>query len=336
MTANPVTGRGKHFMNNIRHYNNTLSMASSGISTKFAHPTEGITQLAIKGGFHHSIGPLLPSEGHAPKFAQLYIMDNGDSQLQARMAAGGGCASGLDPAMLRELQDMLIGSNTYVQHYCQMKDIPLADLAQYEIIFKTDGTVDKRRYNAPGGGDVAGIMPGTGHDPDVCGRHIRVRARDVGNSTGRYMSAISDLHAAYDPLHFVLLHPRGEPGWHTSIRKAATGGGTATGEGGAAGTGDGEDNGRNITALQYAAFFMHDRECDHCLITHGGKIFQEWTVDQYCKVETQRLRYLRLNQTHIRADVYQGVIDSLQAGETTAAMQGRLTILPSSFIGGPR
>ena len=198
LTANPVTGRGKHLMDNIRHYNNTLSMASSGISTKFAHPTTGITQLAVKGGFHHSIGPLLPSEGHAPKFAQLYIMDNGDAQLQARMAAGGGHASGLDDVLLRELQDMFIDCNTYVQHYRQMKDIPLADLPQYEIIFKTDGTVDKRRYNAPGGGDVAGIMPGTGHDPEVGGRDIRVCAREVthGNYTGRYLSAITDLHAA--------------------------------------------------------------------------------------------------------------------------------------------
>jgi len=42
-------------------------------------------------------------------------------------------------------------------------------------------------------------------------RNIRVRARGGG------LWRISDAHFAYDPLHFVLFHPHGEPGWHPNI-----------------------------------------------------------------------------------------------------------------------
>ncbi len=31
---------------------------------------------------------------------------------------------------------------------------------------------------------------------------------------------ISDLHPAYDPLHFVLFHPHGEPGWQLGMPHA--------------------------------------------------------------------------------------------------------------------
>jgi hypothetical protein len=42
-------------------------------------------------------------------------------------------------------------------------------------------------------------------------RDIKVRARGGG------LWRISDAHCAYDPLHFVLFHPHGEPGWHPNI-----------------------------------------------------------------------------------------------------------------------
>ncbi len=42
-------------------------------------------------------------------------------------------------------------------------------------------------------------------------RDIRVRARGGG------LWRISDAHCVYDPLHFVLFHPHGEPGWHPNI-----------------------------------------------------------------------------------------------------------------------
>jgi hypothetical protein len=44
---------------------------------------------------------------------------------------------------------MLLGSNVYVQRFVQAMDLPPQDLAEYEIFICVDGSVDRRRYNAP-------------------------------------------------------------------------------------------------------------------------------------------------------------------------------------------
>jgi hypothetical protein len=66
----------------------------------------------------------------------------------------------MDHHTLQELQHMLLGSNVYVQRFVQAMDLPPQDLANYEIVIRVDGSVDRRRYNAPTSSDVAGLMPG--------------------------------------------------------------------------------------------------------------------------------------------------------------------------------
>ena len=71
-------------------------------------------------------------------------------------------------------------------------------------------------------------------------------------------------------------------------------------------------------------------------VLHGKRLFQQYTVDMYIKVESSRLDYIDRNQKEIRADLYQGVVDSIHAGERRADAVGKRTILPASFIGGKR
>ncbi|XP_021720166.1 uncharacterized protein LOC110687829 [Chenopodium quinoa] len=56
----------------------------------------------------------------------------------------------------------------------------------------------------------------------------------------------------------------------------------------------------------------------------------------YVKIENTRLDYLRNNQSTIRADLCQGILDSLDSGETKVHNVGQRVILPPSFIGDPR
>jgi hypothetical protein len=96
---------------------------------------------------------------------------------------------------------------------------------------------------------------------------------------------------------------------------------------------------RQVTAMHWAAFWLHDRPApyDNCMITAGGRLFQEWCVDQYCKVESQRLQWVKLNQQTLRVDLYRGLADALmQDGGQDVANVGRQVILPATFIGGPR
>ena len=59
-------------------------------------------------------------------------------------------------------------------------------------------------------------------------------------------------------------------------------------------------------------------------------------MDTYIKIESSRLDYIRNHQTEIRADLYQGLVDSLHVGEGRSQAVGKRMMMPSLFIGGPR
>jgi hypothetical protein len=71
-------------------------------------------------------------------------------------------------------------------------------------------------------------------------------------------------------------------------------------------------------------------------ILHGKRLFQQFAVDTYIKIESNRLEYIRKHQTQLRVDLYQGLWDSLMEVETRGAQTGKRTILCKSFIGSPR
>ncbi len=146
------------FHKHIRKYNSSLQMASFSINIQ--SPADGVSMIAIRGVVHHLLGPLAPPQGSPHQFAQLYIIDNADAQAAARFAALGQGNIDLDRRTLQKLQQMLLGRNVYVQRFVQAMDLPPQDLANYEIVIRVDGSVDRRRYNAPTSSEVASLMPG--------------------------------------------------------------------------------------------------------------------------------------------------------------------------------
>lgn len=78
--------RSKHFLDNIRTYNNMFSFTSIGgkidssMNNGSAPP-----QFILSGQNYHRIGSLLPEPGSNPKFAQLYIYDT-ENELINRMS----------------------------------------------------------------------------------------------------------------------------------------------------------------------------------------------------------------------------------------------------------
>lgn len=70
------------------------------------------------------------------------------------------------------------------------------------------------------------------------------------------------------------------------------------------------------------------------LLLRTGRLFQQYIVDIYVKIENTLLDHIRDNQKNIRADLYQGLLDSLAMGEKNTSNIGHCVILPPSFIGG--
>jgi len=82
---------------------------------------------------------------------------------------------------------------------------------------------------------------------------------------------------------------------------------------------------------------MHDRNStSHILFVYGKRLYQEWVVDQYSKVESQWLFYIGNNQGPLRVAIYGDVADAIANNDANINNMGRLIVLPSSFIGGHR
>ena len=71
-------------------------------------------------------------------------------------------------------------------------------------------------------------------------------------------------------------------------------------------------------------------------ILYCERLLQQFVVDTYIKIESSRVDYMFHHPKELRADLYQGLMDSIQARQQDGNAVGKRTILASSFIGGPR
>lgn len=142
---------------------------------------------------------------HAPGFAQIYICDS-DEQVNIRSALNGG----LDQDIIRQLQDMLFIENPLARLYRRAADMlgnePNID---FSITFHSDRSPSRGhrgQFLRPATGEIAAVVP-TSSSSITPYRDIVVRRRGQG------ILRIDELHPLYDPLHYVLMFPRGEQGW---------------------------------------------------------------------------------------------------------------------------
>ena len=57
---------------------------------------------------------------------------------------------------------------------------------------------------------------------------------------------------------------------------------------------------------------------DFSALHRAGRLWQEWLLDAYLKMEKSRLEFQRHNQKKLRADLYHGLEDAvLSSSETT-------------------
>ncbi|CDF36122.1 unnamed protein product [Chondrus crispus] len=243
-----------------------------------------------------------------------------------------GTSRQLEEALMTQLTHMLHECNPYVQTFLCMREWAQSPQnncpATYQMVIHGDRRPSHehvRRYNGPEASEVAALIPGN-EDGEIGRRDIVVRRRGTLNSNGNeVLDPISVSHRAYDPLSYVLLFPNGRDGWYPELRFSSVQDGRRT----------------KITPMMYYGWHLFERSGEFSTILHAARLFQQYLVDQFCKVEAERLSYLRHNQTQLRAADYTSLRDSLgdsrrAEDEADAVHAGRLFILPSTYIGGDR
>lgn len=78
---------------------------------------------------------------------------------------------------------------------------------------------------------------------------------------------------------------------------------------------------------------IRDNETKH--IFKCRQVFNQFLVDMAAKIESERLLYIRLNQTKLRVENYVHLRDAISS-EKNITDVGKSIILPSNFIGSPR
>lgn len=294
------------FRNHLVKYNNKFALTSTGMT--HAEPNDGNPwkpNIRISGKVYHYIGSFVPESGREPLFLQVYFLDDEAAATQRQAPVGN---ETLDPDILAKLQAMLHEENSYVRSFkavaARVRENP-DDFRECTIVIDPNARpqgVHPGRLNLPENTEI-GLLIGP---ESGCSRNIRIELHGGGLST------VSETHRSYDPMSYPLLLPRGTDGWTPTMRCGTT----------------------KITPSMYYAFKMMVREDVFNGILWGCRLFQQYVVDMGCKVETERLNYIMQNQDKLKRDKYTNFVDAVDAGDTRNA--GIRTILPATFVGGPR
>ncbi|KAN0082326.1 hypothetical protein V8E54_003624, partial [Elaphomyces granulatus] len=202
------------FRANIRRYNGALAFTSVNYRTD-TRVNGGYVPFQIQGELFHLQGPLENDPAVAPVFAQLWFHDPefGNNLRCERDPA-------IDRATLGELTEVLQSVNPYIDLYKTARE-QLVTMESHtgvhasltaELALAIEPGADRRRENLPTASEVAAIVPDVGPDGQSSSRDLQLTLRAPRG--GPPLQRVSTLHPSYLPLHYVLLFPHGDPGWH--------------------------------------------------------------------------------------------------------------------------
>ena len=294
--------QSKIFLNNIRNYNSAFQMTSFG-----AHkilPIQGYnTNFKIQGQVYHLLGPLNVQENETPKYLQMYFM--GDTEDETKRRIDHLSSGKLDTSIVLNLQHMLHNHNNLIQTFKfaqqQVKE-------NYKVVINAEKRPTgehERRFNEPTHDDVAVLVVGE----QCCNRDIILQHKEEG------MQRINELHRSYDALQYPLIFWKGQDGYNILLKH--------------------RDNITKLTSREMYCYYIMIRINSINYIHQFRELLNQFIVDMYVKIETERLLYIRLNQRKLRVENYDHLKDAIQNDGNLEEM-GKLIILPSSFTGSPR
>lgn len=326
--------KSKNFREFIRQYNNANAFCSMGANIE--HMSGSVYSFKISGDVYHRSSVNIPIDfslnsnnyqerGGDVSYAELFLYDT-DTAVNIRMnnTANSKCKREIMSIISMVLQHV----SPYASSYKRLREIyenEIADanrncrpLNSVSLIFTRNLHDDQRVYNAPiNSDDVALVF--------VSDREGNIPADidfAVYPSNSRTLKRINSLSKHLDPMVFPLFFPNGEFGWTTDMHHSSEHS-TAV---------------RNkITTLQFYSYKIAVRRNVFNPLHYGGKLFQQYLVFAYARVEANRLNFIRHNQKALRVESYRGLLDYVNSDclENNTRV-GNIYILPSSFIGGPR
>ena len=176
---------------------------------------------------------------------------------------------------------------------------------------------DRREYNLPTADEVAGLIVGD-FDSATNKRDIILRMQEGG------LRRISELHPSYLALQYPLLFPHGEDGYDTEIYHFGVTDYTPT------------NKKTRVSMKEYFAYTLQDRNDSFSMILNARRLCQQFIVDAYTMIESERMSYVQKNQPDLRSETYNRLAKLAENEDSGVKLRGKKVILPSSFTGSPR
>ncbi|RZB42919.1 hypothetical protein D0Y65_053499 [Glycine soja] len=251
--------------------------------------------------------PVINTEGYS---------DLGDQLIQCSYCNAQMCQySRIQNHIVSALSHMLHQHNSYAQSFRMARDRLAADQANnIKLQLIAARGKDGHVYNMPNVPEIAALIVGDFH-PDS--------KRDIIVETQNgELQRIHELHPSYVPLQYPLLFPYGENGYRPDILHRCTS--------------SSKKRKRNrLTMREWFAYRLQSRSNEAQTLLHSRKLFQQFIVEGYTMVESERLSYIRNNQKKLRIDKYSSLQTSLDTGTAKGLTKGKRVILPSTFVGSP-
>ncbi|CAF2070124.1 unnamed protein product [Brassica napus] len=216
---------------------------------------------------------------------------------KSKHASSNSKADGLKKEIIEPIMKMLNDVNPYVKQFRSAKErfrMNPEKTFHMRIVSRSDK--DGRTYNMPTASEVAALIPGD--------FNLGMDKRDIvlQHKSGR-LTRIDEIHISYLALQYPLLFVYGEDSFRVGIKKGVTEASKKLKK-------------DTISMRQFFAFRIQERENESHALLYSRRLFRQFIVDAYTTIESNRLRYLKLNQTSLRSDSYDSIKESENAGNT--------------------
>ncbi|XP_054720603.1 uncharacterized protein LOC129230227 [Uloborus diversus] len=303
----------RHFIDRIRQYNGCFQMTSFG--AKQIKETGFMPTFKVQGQVYHLCGSLLPETEQQAQFLQIYFV--GDDEKEAHIRSHN--YPGVKPDLVKQLQHMLHEVNNYIKDLKTALDKVPLECRNFQVMIHADrmpANAHKGRFNAPSANEVALVIVGQ-----------QFQQRDIIlESRNAKQQRISELHRAYDALQYPLMFCYGEDGYSVDVLQQDTAdklGPTTK-----------LPVKKTVSAAQFYSWRIMLRDTEENYLLRYCALLSQFLVDEYAKIETEKLNFLKYNQSKLRSEEYIHLRD--EVGRYDADQIGQRVVLPSSFIGGPR
>ncbi|XP_021971485.1 uncharacterized protein LOC110866652 [Helianthus annuus] len=290
--------KSKFFQKNIRRYNSMFSFTSMGGKVDSTINKGNAPFIyRISGQNYHCIGSLKPSNGNQPQFCQLYIYDT-ENEITNRQTLFGKTSK---PSSSND-KELDVEMIQYLRNLLDSENMLVKTYRMVRDHFHESPEANLKlrlMYKREKDGRIYNLPTTSEIAALVVGDIDKaIDHRDILVETqSRMLQRISELHPSYLALQYPLLFPYGDDGYRIDIPH------------------------RDFIATQKKI---------------KPKLLQQFLVIAYTMIESERLHFIRRQQTKLRYETFENLQKHKAKGKQTLKDTGKAVILPSSFTGGAR